>query len=308
MLIPVYNGEQYLRSAVESILGQTFGDLEVVVIDDGSTDGTHDVLRDLERSDVRMRVFLRPHTGYVKQLNFGIDVCRGTYIARMDADDLAYEDRLAVQIPELRRRPEVMVLGGAYDLIDGRDRLLRRHWPPCDDATLQEQCLSGQTPIGHPTAVMRRRDLITVGGYDESLETAEDIDLWLRLGERGKLACVPHPVLRYRQHDKSVSEARAEEQADCIREGCERAYERRGLLRTFVQPPAWRPVGESQRTDFLLTYGWWAFKSHQRQTAFVYALKALQRRPLAQEPWKLAIASLTKRHHEDSATQQAEAA
>ncbi len=294
VLMPVYNGETYLVSAVESILHQTYSDFEIVIVDDGSTDGTHEILRQFERQDERVRVYLRPHVGYVKQLNFGLSVCRGVFIARMDGDDLAYEDRLAIQVEELRSRPEVMVLGGAYDLIDSRGRLLRRHWPPTDNATLQEMCLTGQTPIGHPTALMRRADVLAVGGYDETLETAEDIDLWLRLGERGELACVHHPLLQYRQHDKSVSEERAHEQAECIRLGCERAYLRRGLARTFTAPPAWRPTGERARTDFLLTYGWWAFNSRERSTALIYGLKALHRRPLAQEPWRLLYASLLK--------------
>jgi glycosyltransferase involved in cell wall biosynthesis len=294
VLVPVYNGDEFLAEAIDSVLAQTLHDFELIVVDDGSTDGTQQILREIEERDERLRVFLRPHLGYVRQLNFGLDRCRGEFVARMDADDVAYPDRFQVQIDYLRQHPEVLVVGGAYDLTDARGRMLRRHWPPSDDATLQEMCLSGQTPIGHPTAMIRRQAMIDVGGYDESLETAEDIDLWLRLGEKGKLACVDHPVIRYRQHDKSVSEQRAVEQAESIRLGCERAYLRRGLSRTFTPPPAWRPTGEQARTDFLLTYGWWAFNSAQRSTAIIYGFKAVQRRPLSGEPWSLLYASLLK--------------
>ncbi len=287
VLMPIYNACDYLAEAVDSILTQTLWDLELVAVDDGSTDRSLDVLRDFERRDGRMRVFARPHLGYVRQLNFGLGVSRGRYIARMDSDDVAYPRRLEIQVEHLESNPQTIVLGGAYDLTDAAGRMLRRHVPPADDATLQEMCLTGQTPIGHPTAIMRRASLVEVGGYDESLETAEDNDLWLRLGERGELACVLEPVIRYRQHDKSVSEQRAAEQLACIRAGCEAAYARRGLDRAFIPPPAWRPTGEAGRYDFLLKYGWWALSSAQRGTAFRYGLKAIRQRPLKREPWML---------------------
>ena len=295
VLMTAYNGEpRYLRAAVESILAQSLDDFELVVIDDGSTDGTLAVLHEFERRDSRVRLFERPHLGYVRQLNFGLRQCRGEFVARMDADDVALPERLEKQVDLLRRKPGVAVVGGGYELVDGAGRLLRIEHPPTDDAALQELCLSGRTPICHPLATIRKSALTVAGEYDVGVETAEDLDLWLRLGEIGRLACVPDVLLKYRQHAGSVSETRQEQQGAAIRTGVEKAYRRRGLDRTFVAPPAWRPVGEAARYGFLCQYGWWARKHAQRKTAVIYGLKAIRKRPLTGEGWRLLLVSLLK--------------
>ena len=294
VLMPVRDAEAYLAEAVASILCQTFADFEFLIIDDGSADRTRQILRRFEVVDPRVRVWERPATGFTKQLNFGLGLCRGEFVARMDGDDVAAPDRLRLQVEHLRRHPEAVVVGGAYDLIDSRGRLLRREWPATDDAALQSHALDGQTPIAHPTALMRRSSVREVGGYDESMRTGQDNDLWLRLGEVGELACVPAVVLGYRQHPKSVSELHAADQAANIRRGCEKAYRRRGLDRAFEPPPAWRPTGEDARFKFLLQYGWWAFNEAQRSTAIAYGLRAVGERPFRHEPWNLLYASTCK--------------
>ena len=295
VLMTVYNGRRYLTEATESILAQTFDDFEFVIVDDGSTDGSVSILREFEKRDSRIRLYERPHMGYVRQLNFGLGVCRGKYVARMDADDVALPNRLATQVKAMRADPGLVVVGGGYELIDAAGRLLRREWPSSDDTILQENALSGQTPISHPTALIRRSAIEQVGRYDVDLETAEDNDLWLRLGEIGRLSSVQEMVLRYRQHDKSVSEQRAAEQSRRIREGCEKAYKRRGLDRVFVPPQAWRPSGEQSRYRFLLQYGWWALKyAKHRRTAMIYGLKALQKHPMGWEGWSLLTCAMVR--------------
>jgi hypothetical protein len=212
----------------------------------------------------------------------------------MDSDDVALPHRFEAQVRALRENPDVVVVGGAYDLIDAAGRLLRREWPPEDDATLQNRCLAGATPICQPVAMIRRTAMEKVGGYDPQAPQAEDLDMWLRLGEIGTLTALPQVLLRYRQHADSISEMRADEQARCIRYVCEKAYARRGLNRTFVAPPAWRPTGEESRYRFLCQYGWWAFRNAHRSTAIVYGLKAVQKQPLNRAGWSLLMASLLK--------------
>jgi hypothetical protein len=194
----------------------------------------------------------------------------------------------------MRADPSLVVVGGGYELTDAAGRKLNTFWPPIDDETLQHMSLDGRTPIAHPTAMMRRHAVEAAGGYDVALEAAEDNDLWLRLGEHGRLGTVPHVVLRYRQHPNSVSERRAADQARRLRIGCERAYARRGLDRVYQAPDHWRPTGENARYEFLLKYGWWAFKSAQRRTAVLYGLKAIRKRPFRTEPWTLFFASVFK--------------
>ena len=294
VLLTVYNGLPYLAEAIDSILNQSFGDFELVIVDDGSTDESLDVLRDYERRDPRVRLFQRPHLGIVPAANFGLKQCRGEFLARMDSDDVALPVRFEAQVRAMREDPTVAVVGGTYELVDAAGRLLRTEYPPQDDATLQELALRGLTPIPQPLAMMRMSMVRQVGEYDPIVETAEDNDMWLRLGEVGKLVTVPQTLLKYRQHDKSVSEVKAVAQADRIRIGCEKAYRRRKLRREFVQPPAWRPTGEGSRYRFLLQYGWWAFNNAQRKTAMVYALKVVQKKPLSSEPWNLLYASAIK--------------
>lgn len=295
VLMTVYNGQDYLADAVGSILGQTFTDFEFVIVDDGSTDDSLRILRDFEKRDPRIRLFERPHGGIVPAANFGLRQCRGEFLARMDSDDVALPHRFEVQVRMLGQHPEVVVLGGAYDLIDAAGRFLRRQWPPADDASLQELSLNGQTPICQPLAMIRRTAMDQVGEYDRVVETAEDNDMWLRLGEVGQLMCIPEVLLKYRQHANSVSEVKALAQAQRIRIGCEKAYRRRKLDRVFSPPPAWRPSGEQSRYQFLCQYGWWAFRHAQRSTAIVYGLKAVQKQPLNRQGWSLLMTSLLKR-------------
>ena len=294
VLMTVYNGSRFLRPAVDSILAQTFGDFEFVIVDDGSIDDVVKTLRDYEKRDTRIRLFERPHHGIVPAANFGLRQCRGEFVARMDADDVATPSRFEKQVALLRQRPEVTVVGGAYELIDGAGRLLRVEYPPADDASLQALCLKGTTPICQPLAMMRRGAMTVAGEYDPQVETAEDLDMWLRLGELGQLACVPDVLLKYRQHGGSVSETKQQAQGERIRIGVEKAMRRRGLDGEFTPPAAWRPSGKGDQYRYLCQYGWWARKHAQRKTAAIYGLKAIASKPLAGEGWTLLLSSLLK--------------
>src|SRR4051794_6460824 len=174
IIMAVYNAEEFLAAAVESILAQTFRDFEFIVIDDGSTDRSAELLRKYAEKDNRLRLISRPNKGLTASLNEGVQLARGELIARMDADDVARADRLQIQVDYLRAHPEVVLLGGAYELIDGAGRMLTTIRPPSDDATLQEHALSGRTPICHPLAMMRRDAVIRAGGYDEEFKVAQD--------------------------------------------------------------------------------------------------------------------------------------
>src|SRR5256885_7165052 len=206
VIMSVYNAEKYLCKAIDSIVAQTFADFEFIVIDDGSTDSSPQILKRFAEKDSRLRVETRANKGLTRSLNEAIALSRGEFLARMDADDIALPNRLQIQVDFLQAHSDVVLLGGGYELIDGAGRLLTKIIPPADDATLQEHALSGRTPICHPLAMMRRDAVAKVGGYDETLAAAQDLDLWLKLGEVGKLACGPDILLRYRQHAHSVSE------------------------------------------------------------------------------------------------------
>lgn len=294
VLMPVYNAEKYLAAAVESILNQTFREFEFLMIDDGSTDRSLAILQRYAARDARIRLSSRANTGYVVALNEMLALAQGEFIARMDADDVALPDRFARQVEFLRAHPEVVCVGGAQDWIDEAGRVLFH----CDvqetDAEIQQLALTGQTPINHPSALIRRAAMLQVGGYDVELHPAEDLDLWLKLGEVGGLANLKDTVTLYRQHTHSESERHQTKQLHQKRLACERAWQRRGIRAQFEATEPWRPTDRPSRHRFLLRYGWQFFNTGQRLAAITYGIKAIQALPLAVDGWKLLVCALIK--------------
>jgi glycosyltransferase involved in cell wall biosynthesis len=294
VLMPVYNAQRYLAEAVESILQQSFTDFEFLIVNDGSTDRSLKILQRYAAQDARIRLISRPNTGYVKALNEMLAVAQGDLIARMDADDVAMPDRLARQVEFLQQHPDVVCVGGAQDWIDEAGRFLLHHPEAEQDDEIQQLALSGQTPINHPSALIRRWAMQQVGGYDESMHPAEDLDLWLKLGEIGKLANLKDTVLRYRQHDQSVSERLQVEQTQQRRNACQHAWARRGIQGQFHEAPPWRPVDRASRHQFITMYGWWFFKAGKRADALIYSLKAIRTIPWNLNGWRLFACTLIK--------------
>lgn len=283
-----HNGEAFLEKAVESVLAQTYRDFEFIIIDDGSTDRSPALLREFAAKDPRIKLIVRENRGLTKTLNEGVRLATGKYLARMDSDDVCTPDRFARQVAYLDAHPDVVALGGAYEMIDDADRVFHRMRYPDDDQALQESSLSGRPALCHPLVMMRADAVARVGGYDEAYPVAQDNDLWLRLGEVGKLACLPDVILQYRQHGKSVSEAKSAKQIDGLRRGCEAAYKRRGITRPFLGGDGWRADG-SRRSLVAqhARYGWWALKLGHRSTAAAYGWKAIRTLPTAADGWRL---------------------
>ena len=204
VVMPVHNGGVYLRHAVDSILAQTFPDLEFVIIDDGSTDSTADVLRHYETADRRVRVYHQEKAGLVASLNRGCRKARASYIARMDADDIAFPDRLARQVEFLDTHPLVAVVGSAVVRIDAAGREIKRNVCPTSHAEIVE-ALREYTCFTHPSVMLRADALAAVGGYREAYQAAEDYDLWVRLSERYELANLSDPLLYYRVYPDQLS-------------------------------------------------------------------------------------------------------
>jgi glycosyltransferase involved in cell wall biosynthesis len=204
VLMPVYNAGRFLVPALDSILAQTFSDFELIVLDGGSDDGSIELLRKAAVRDARVIVVADRKSGLVESLNRGLAMARAPLIARMDADDLARPDRFAKQLAFLRQHPEVAVLSGAMELIDGSGASLRTDtFPTAPEAVgselLQRSCVS------HP-AVMARTDVLrSVGGYRANARHAEDYDLWLRIAERSRIANLPDVLLSYRMHPVKAS-------------------------------------------------------------------------------------------------------
>jgi glycosyltransferase involved in cell wall biosynthesis len=200
VLLSVHNDAQFLPTAIESVLGQTYGDFEFLIIDDGSTDGIGDYLRSLRDARVRLLRNLG-NMGLTRSLNRGLNAAFGTFVARMDSDDIAMADRLARQVEFLEANPHVGIVGSSRHLIDETGAFVAHAAAVEDDLRIRWKCLLGN-PFAHPT-VMLRLDVLDAHGlrYDESFRTAQDYELWTRLLSVTRGANLREPLLRYRLRD-----------------------------------------------------------------------------------------------------------
>ena len=218
VLMTVYNGAAYVRSAVDSVLAQTYADFELLVIDDASTDGSGDVVRAV--CDARIRVVPNAaNLGLTTSLNTGLALARGELVARHDADDLSRPERLATQVALLDTRPEVSLVGSWYQKIDPAGKSLGERALPVDHARLSWALLF-YCPFVHSAVVFRRRAVVEMGGYDERFVYAQDYDLWSRMARRAKVANIPATLVEYRQGPATMTStvgARTDEVLDIAR-------------------------------------------------------------------------------------------
>lgn len=295
VLMAVYNGQRFLKAAVESILAQSFEDFEFIIVDDGSTDRSPALLRRYADRDPRIRLVSLPHAGLTRSLNQGLAIARGELVARMDADDVARPQRFARQVAFLDAHPDIVLVGCAHELIDANDHILQTEIPASDDQAIQERHLRGLTSICHPCVMARRAALSEIGGYDERYPAAQDLDLYLRLGEIGKLANLPQVLMQYRFHRDSTSDTRGELQLQCMQDAAERAWKRRGITGVYESHPHWRPGNDAEQLYyFALRVGHDAFCAGRRRTAVVHGLKAVRQRPFSKLPWRLLVCALIK--------------
>lgn len=212
VVMPVYNGRiEWLKAAVQSILDQTWSDFEFYIIDDGSDDShITSFLFHLGEAE-GVRVFRRSHAGLASSLNYALEYANGQYFARMDADDIAYPERLQKQVAFLDRHPEVVLVGAWVELVgeDGNTvglvRTVTGH-----DAIVRE-LRRRNNPIAHPTVMIRTDVLRAVGGYSDRYGAAEDYELWTRIVDAGQVAILNSVLLKYRLSRDSVSHSNVEE-------------------------------------------------------------------------------------------------
>ncbi len=295
VIIPVFNGQDFIEESVSSILRQSFSDFELLVIDDGSTDQTLKILTKMSRHDSRMRLFSRENKGLVFTLNELLEKSTADLIARMDADDISLPDRFRIQVNFLDTNPDVVLVGSSVQLIDSMGRYLTTLSQPLSNFEIQKNLLQGHTSVAHPVAMFRRKSVIMAGGYRQEFYPTEDLDLWLRLGELGKIANISEPLLSYRIHQDSISGKNILKQREAAKKSCTEAELRRRMPESLFEAGApWRPGDDKKsRHEFLLRYGWWAYSSGQMRTSFIYGLKGVRLLPFSRDAWILTVKSLT---------------
>lgn len=205
VLMSVLNGEAYLREAIESVLAQSFGDFEFVIVDNASTDRTPDIIR--AAGDPRIVHIRNPETLNLSQsLNKGLGAARGDYVARLDADDIALPGRLEKQVRYLDARPSVaLVASAAAEFSESSDLPGEMPlFPPADHGALMA-ALAQDSILAHSSIMFRREAVLAIGGYDEDYAYCMDYLLYFRLAERHQLAAIPEPLVAVRVHEDQIT-------------------------------------------------------------------------------------------------------
>ena len=213
VVMSVYNAADYLETAIQSILTQENVSLELIVIDDGSTDGSPDILRRLAKDDNRVRLFVQANAGLTLSLIYGCQLARGEFIARQDADDVSLPDRLRKQRDSLKADESLAFVSCNAIYMGPNDEMLEQIIRPTDPVEATRQLLFEETgPPAHGSVMMRRTSYEFVGGYREQFYFAQDSDLWLRLGRVGQIKYLPETLYAWRVSPSGISTLRQAQQ------------------------------------------------------------------------------------------------
>jgi len=205
VVMPVYNCAKYVREAIESILNQTYQDFEFIIVNDGSTDNTQGILNEYANKDKRIKLINQSNQGIVLALNNGLSHAKGEWIARLDADDIAMPERLEQQLDYVKKRPEVVLLGSGYIVIDQYGNEIKKYRYPSNHKDIIRQIEVGNSPFPHSSAFFRKSITQEVGLYRNRLNGAEDCDLWLRIGNSGLINCMPMALIKLRKHHMAIT-------------------------------------------------------------------------------------------------------
>lgn len=206
VLLAVYNGERHIREAIESVLAQDSDNWELVIVDDGSTDSTPQLLS--AQTDPRIRVLRTENQGLTKALNYGLQTCVGQFVARLDADDRCLPERIRLQADFLKTHPNVVAVGASFYEVLVQHMIARVCEPPKAHADCRAELLQGRSVFLHSSVMFRR----TLEGepirYDESYREAQDQRLWIQLAARSQLGSIEKPLVVALRNDPESITAR----------------------------------------------------------------------------------------------------
>lgn len=210
VLMPVKNAGPFLHASIASILAQTYTNFELLLIDDGSDNGSLAICQGYAQSDRRIIVLQNQNSGVANALNYGLALAKGRYMARIDADDVCFPNRFEQQIAVLEANPGIAVTGASAWVIDDRGVKIGSLKPPTSPADIRLQLLSNNCVI-HPSVMARLAMVMEIGGYRPVFEGCEDYDLWLRITAVADIINLSDMLLYYRMHDGQVSWKRIEQ-------------------------------------------------------------------------------------------------
>ncbi|OGR56852.1 MAG: hypothetical protein A3B80_02705 [Elusimicrobia bacterium RIFCSPHIGHO2_02_FULL_39_36] len=205
VLMCVCDGEKYLAQALESILKQTFNHFEFLIIEDGSSDRTREILNFYSSKDFRIRVIEnQTKLGLTRSLNHGLKIAKGKYIARMDADDISLPDRFRMQFEFMERHPAVGVLGTANILIDQKGKMVWKNIPPVEDHEIRKRLIKGNI-FCHSSLMIKREVFENIGLYNESYKVAQDYEIYFRISPHFQLSNLNQILHAWRVHERGTS-------------------------------------------------------------------------------------------------------
>jgi len=207
VVMPAFNSSNFIAKAIESILNQTFQDFELILVDDGSTDNTLEIMTHYREQDNRIQIIQSKHVGCSRARNLGINQSKFPWIAVMDADDIALPKRFAKQIEAANANPKVVAWGTYVHHVNLKEEVLslQKHGLLTEEE-FYDNMKRGDVPfVIHPTSLIKKEILLKVGGYDPKFSDADDFELFDRLSDYGPILVIPEPLLLYRLHSQSVS-------------------------------------------------------------------------------------------------------
>lgn len=205
VVMPVYNRKEYTPLALESILKQTFTDFEFLIVDDGSVDGSAEIVADYEKRDSRIKVYRhQQNRGLVEALNTGCRNAQGRYIAIMHSDDISLPQRLEKQVEYMETHPSIALLGTGIQYIDGAGNTSSKEIYPSTPGFARWN-LFFYNSLAHPTVMMRRALIEPLGFYQHSAPGVEDFDLWIRATRVHDVVSLPSVLLQYRRWDNNIT-------------------------------------------------------------------------------------------------------
>jgi len=229
IIMPVFNSEDYIEDSILSILNQTYKNFELIILDDGSTDDSKQVIEQYSEIDSRIRPFYSlMNIGIVNRLNEGISLAKGAIIARMDSDDISLPNRLEIQLIFLINNPLIDVVGTSTITIDvngDQTDIIRR-----STNSLHLYWISFfSNPLSHPTVMFKKESVLAAGGYMLNQYPVEDFELWLRVMKSGRISNIDEPLLKYRVHSNSISKSNADFQLNKFKNLLDNHWQTNGI-------------------------------------------------------------------------------
>jgi glycosyltransferase involved in cell wall biosynthesis len=295
ILMPVFNAQKFLSNSIESILSQTLINFEFIIIDDGSTDNSYKIIEHYSNTDNRIKYLKQNNHGISYTRNKLLSLAKAELIAWMDADDISHPKRLEKQYTYLQANKEYVAIGTSTIMIDEDSDEIFEWRAPLTHVEIDSFHLKGYGgAIIFPSSMMRKNIVIELGGFNETLTGAEDLCLFLRLAENGKLSNLSEYLFYYRQHIDSICHSHKSNIAENNWSVINDCKLRRGILPVENQPPS--SSSNVSINDIYLKWGWWAIKGKRFYTAKKYGIKVIRKSLFSKQAWLLVLFSIIKKN------------